>query len=85
LIEINSRTGVAVLAIQSSGRLLMQDFEIILESQPQSGAVFTCRAISVAAALERAAAILPKDQSVEIRSGERCVYRGPLQNDVVVG
>ena len=63
----------------------MQDFEIILESQPQSGAVFTCRAMSVVAALKRAAAILPKGQSVEIRSGDRCVYRGLLQNSEVMG
>lgn len=63
----------------------MQEFEIVLEDQPQCGAVFTCRAMSVVAALKRAAAILPENQNIEIRSDERCVYRGTIQPNIPLG
>jgi len=57
----------------------MEDYEIVLESNP--GHAIHCRATSVIAVLRHAAAVMPAGQILEVRSGDRCLYRGTLHGD----
>lgn len=57
----------------------MEDYEIVLEGRP--GPAIHCRATSVIAALRHAATIMPAGQMLEVRSADRCLYRGVLHGD----
>lgn len=62
----------------------MEDYVIILDPEKSSSIQIKCRAPSVVAVLKRAAGLLPANVSFEIRSHDRCLYKGRFADQAVV-